>query len=278
MYNYQSLKNVDYDDIVECFNLAFSDYYVPMQLTKEQLQMHFLLSGVDINLSYGAFIDNQMIGFIFNSSNIFNGEKVVFDVGTGVVPLHRGNKVFTNLFKYMQKELAKNHIHKYYLEVLQQNDKAISSYKKQGFNVTRHFVVLNASYDDKAKTNNNIVYVEFNQFDFNDITHCINIKPSYEHSINVLKANPNFYDISYIKKDNMITAYCVYSKVNGSIVQFGYSNIIDMADIVEALLKRFKNITIKNIDIIYTDLLTMLNDIGFKEVCKQFEMVKTIFN
>lgn len=276
MYSYKSLKNISYVEIVKCFNLAFSDYYLPIKLTAQQLKTHFEMSGVDMNLSYGAFVENQMIGFIFNSSNIYNGQKSVFDAGTGVIPEYRGNKVFTNLFKFTEQELKKLQIEKYYLEVLQQNDKAISSYKKQGFTVRREFSILNASSYNKVIVNTEVKYMDFNDFDLNKISHCNCVKPSYEHSSNVLKIKQNFYRVAYILDNNRICAFSIFAKEDGHIVQLGYTDINQLKLVIKHLLSKFSNITVKNIDVIYLEVLELLHSIGFKDVCKQFEMVKSI--
>lgn len=276
MYSYKSLNDISYSEIAKCINLAFSDYYLPIQFNDKQLQTHFEMSGVNRELSYGAFAGNQMVGFIFNSLNIYNEQKAVFDVGTGVVPEHRGNKVFTNLFKFTEQELQKRQIEKYYLEVLQLNDRAIYSYKKQGFTVTREFSVLNVSDYNKEIVNTEVRYISFNDFDLNKVSHCNYVKPSYEHSTNVLKINPNLYSIACIQDKNKINAFCIFSKEDGHIVQLGYTNTNQLKLIIEQLLSKFSNITIKNIDVIYTEVLELLHSLKFHEVCRQFEMVKTI--
>lgn len=275
MYHYQNLKNVSYREIASCLNLAFSDYYIPIQFTESQIPHFFKASGVDEKLSFGAFSDSQMIGFIFNSCSIYNGQKAAFDVGTGVIPEERGKKVFTNLFKFTEQELKKYQIEKYYLEVLQQNDRAVSLYKKQGFSIVREFVVLNACNSAKETVHDKVKYLSFNEFDFNKIKHCKFVKPSYEHSDNILKLNPDFYNIAYVE-DGMISAFCVFAKENGQILQLGYRNIQDLRLIVQCLLLTFNNIAAKNIDMKESQVLEMLYSIGFKQVTKQFEMVKNI--
>lgn len=277
MYNYKSLKNVSYNEIAKCLNIAFSDYYLPIQLTEKELQTYFEMSGVDKELSYGAFLDNEMVGFIFNSCNIYNKQKAVFDVGTGVIPEHRGNKVFTNFFKFTEQQLQKHQIEKYYLEVLQQNDKAISSYKKQGFTVTREFSILKYSNHTEETVDARMEYMDFIDFDLNKVSHCNCVEPSYEHSNNILKINPNFYSVAYRQKNNTISAFCIFSKEDGRILQLGYTDTVELKLIIQQLLVKFDNIVIKNIDIIYSEVLTLLHYMGFKEVSKQFEMVKSIY-
>ncbi|MEG0177360.1 GNAT family N-acetyltransferase [Anaerorhabdus sp.] len=276
MYSYKSLNNISYSEIAKCFNLAFSDYYLQLQLTAKQLQTHFEISGVDKNLSYGAFVENQMIGFIFNSSTIYNEQIVVFDVGTGVIPEHRGKKVFTTLFRFTEQELQKHQIEKYYLEVLQQNDKAISSYRKQGFTVTREFSILSISNYNEEIEHKEVKYINFTDFDLKKISPCNYVKPSYEHSTNILKINPNLYEVAFTQDNNTICAFSVFSKEDGRIIQLGYTDINQLKLVIEQLLSKFNNITVKNIDVVYLEVLKLLHSLGFCEVCQQFEMVKTI--
>ena len=100
MYTYQCLACQSYTEIADCLNLAFSDYALPVQLSAEQVEAFFASSGADLRLSFGAFYDNRLIGFMVNACSIYNEERAVFDVATGVVPEHRGKKVFTNLFSF----------------------------------------------------------------------------------------------------------------------------------------------------------------------------------
>ena len=112
MYTYQCLACQSYTEIADCLNLAFSDYALPVQLNAEQVEAFFASSGADLRLSYGAFYDNRLIGFMVNACSVYNGEQAVFDVATGVVPEHRGKKVFTNLFSFAERELRKQGVEK----------------------------------------------------------------------------------------------------------------------------------------------------------------------
>lgn len=276
MYHYKSLQDVSYNEIAKCLNLAFSDYYLPIHLTEKELKTHFEMSGVDKELSYGAFLDNEMVGFIFNSCNTYNEQKAVFDVGTGVIPNHRGNGVFANLFRCTEQELKKHQIEKYYLEVLQQNERAITSYKKQGFTVTREFSILMSSNYNKETADAKVEYKDFEEFDFNKIRNCIYVQPSYEHSTNILKINPIVYSVAYKQENNNISAFCIFSKKDGRILQLGYTDIRELKLIIQHLLLRFNSIIVKNIDVAYSHVIEMFDSIGFHEVGKQFEMVKDI--
>lgn len=278
MYTYKNLESISYKEITECFNLSFSDYHLPVQLTEEQLKTRLVMSGVDKNLSFGAFYNEQMIGFIFNSCNVYNGDRVVFDVGTGVVPQHRGNKVFTNLYKFAEQQLIANNIEKYFLEVLQQNDKAIHSYKKQGFSVVREFSVLKSSEHTKENINENIMKTDFSDFNFDKVDQCFFVNPSFEHCTNVIRLNHNLFSVAYTEKENKITAFCVFSKDNGGITQLGYTDINDLKSIVKFLCSKFELVYAKNIDMSHSKVLKMLKELRFCEIAKQYEMVKKLFD
>ena len=56
MYTYQSLEHVSDQIITECFNLAFSDYELPMYLTEEILRLIFTKSCVDKNILSELFV------------------------------------------------------------------------------------------------------------------------------------------------------------------------------------------------------------------------------
>ena len=132
MYSYKALQDVSLQQLAQCFNLAFSDYEQPIRFTPESLNYYLTASAVDLSLSFGAFCGEEMVAFILNSRGIYQEQNVVFDAGTGVVPEHRGKKVFSELFAYTSRQLQQYRIEKYYLEVLQANPRAVTIYKKKG--------------------------------------------------------------------------------------------------------------------------------------------------
>lgn len=276
MYSYQCLQNVSYAEITQCLNLAFSDYALPLQLSEEQLQTLFTMNGVDKSLSFGAFFNSRLIGFILNSCSIYNNQKSVFDVGTGVIPEHRGKKVFTDLFAFTEQELLRHKIDMYYLEVLKQNTRAIHAYKKEGFSIVREFSILKSSSIQKNGNFDEVEYIDLDNWDFGKADNCIYVNPSYEHSTNILMLNPRLYGVSYHQTNNQLTSFCIFSKENGHIMQLGYTKADDLIMLLQSLMSRFDNIIVKNIDMEYPEVIEVLNSVGFVELTRQFEMAKSL--
>lgn len=276
MYQYRTLENTSYRQLAECFCLAFSDYYFPMNLSPEQLREHLEQSGVDLKLSYGAFIEDNMVGFIFNSSSLYNGKKAAFDVGTAVVPEHRGKGVFHQMFQVMEPQLAQEHIDTYYLEVLQQNERAVRLYQKHGFSIEREYIVLRSGEKPAQNDSFQGEEIDFSKFDVSQASNCITVKPCFEHCTGVLQKHPHLYEVRYTRRKGIISAFCIYAKENGAILQLGYQELPDLKHILQSMVSTFPSVGVKNIDTAYPQVLELFDSLHFKEVTRQFEMSKKL--
>ena len=276
MYQYRTLENTSYEQLAECFCLAFSDYAFPMKLSPQQLRGVLEQSGVDLTLSYGAFTEDRLVGFFFNSSSLYNGQKAVFDVGTAVIPEHRGKGVFHQMFQVMERQLIRNQVEAYYLEVLQQNKRAIQLYQKHGFAVEREYVVLNSGDRPEEEVPFQGEEREFSQFDFSAVSDCVTVKPCFEHSIGVLQKNSHLYSVRYTREEERISSFCVYAKANGAILQLGYEDLSALKRILQSLISTFPSVGVKNIDTSYPQVLELFHSLHFKEMTRQFEMSKKL--
>ena len=266
---FHPLNNTNPEQLVQCFNLSFSDYEQPIRFTTDSLKYYLTASNVDLSLSYGAFLDGELIGFILNSSGIYMDENVVFDAGTGIVPEHRGKKVFSRLFEYTAQQLQKHNIAKYYLEVLQSNQRAISIYSKVGFSVSRAYSVLTAS-GACCEENRSVAAIPYPDFIPFSTAHSIN--PSFEHTTYTITRNPQLYEVLYWDKN----AYCIYAKRNGEIIQMHYNELDGLKAVMSALTEKYPSAMAKNVDFAYGEVIEMLKEIGFKEITRQYEMVRDI--
>lgn len=269
MYTYKALNDIGMPQLAECFNLAFSDYEQSIHFTPESLKYYLTASSVNLALSFGAFCGEQMVGFILNSDGIYKNQSVVFDAGTGVVPEHRGKKVFSELFAYAVQQLKSLGIAKYYLEVLQSNHHAVSIYSKKGFAVQREFSVLVASGPKYDRTENVEVapYQEFIAFPV-----ACSVAPSFEHTLHTVNRNPQLYEVLYLENK----AYCIYAKRNGELIQLHYNDLDALKEVVAALTERHPKAMAKNIDCGCDDVIRMLKEIGFVEFLMQYEMARDI--
>lgn len=273
---YTVLSEVPNKELMECINMAFSDYAIPIHFTEDTLQKFLEASDINKSLSFCAYSANSMVGFILNSSNIYNDEQVVFDTGTGVIPEFRGKGVFSDLFSFAEQKLRKCGIKKYYLEVLQQNTRAKALYERKGFSVAREFSVMQLTGKTEAGKSPDIQDIKLTAFDFSAVSSLTLVKPSYEHSYNIIRKNAGIYDVVYLKNRGRITAFCVYCADGGRVVELGYSSLLDLKKVLIYIASACEKVTAKNIDTSYTAVMEMLISIGFKQIAEQYEMVKEI--
>ena len=269
MYQFQALDKISMEQIAACFNLAFSDYEQPIHFTAESLKYYLTASSVDLSLSFGAFCEEEMVGFILNSSGLYNDQDAVFDAGTGVVPEHRGKKVFSDLFDYTAQQLQYRGIGRYYLEVLQSNDHAISIYRKNGFSVLREFTVLAASGAAYAPSDR-VRVIPYG--DFTAFATAFTVAPSFEHTSHTIDLNPQLHEVLCLEGG----AYCIYAKRNGAIKQMHYNDLAALKEVITTLIHRYPSLWAKNVDRGCTDVIQILTDLGFSEITKQYEMVRDI--
>ncbi|HEX9981705.1 MAG TPA: GNAT family N-acetyltransferase [Thermoanaerobaculia bacterium] len=127
------LTREDFDTILSAFNEAFSDYVVPMKLTREQLEAMFTRRGWSPELSAGVFDDERLVAF---TANGFHGH-TAYDSGTGVVPSHRRRGLAKQMMEFLVPHLRAGGAKRYVLEVIESNTPAATLYRESGFTVTR---------------------------------------------------------------------------------------------------------------------------------------------
>jgi len=133
----RTLENNTQEEILNCFNSAFSDYSVPLQLTLDQMKNKLAIEGIDLGCSAGAFKDNNLIGFIMHGVKEVDNKKLVYNAGTGVIPEARSNGLTVKMYDYILPKIKSMGYQVVTLEVISDNIPAIKSYEKIGFKELR---------------------------------------------------------------------------------------------------------------------------------------------
>ena len=133
----RSLENIGFDELFEGFSNAFSDYEI--QFDKSEVQSMLKRRGYIPKLSFAAFEGGKIVAFTLNGIGMFNGIQTAYDTGTGTVKEYRGYGLAGKIFRYSLPFLKQAGIRQYLLEVLQNNHKAITVYRRMQFDTTREF-------------------------------------------------------------------------------------------------------------------------------------------
>lgn len=279
----KSLGNVGYEKICKAFGQAFADYEV--QLDDRQLKAMWRRRGFDPELSFAAFDNDEIVAFTLNGVGLFNGIPTAYDTGTGTLEAYRGQGLATKIFEYSIPFLKQSGIEQYLLEVLQHNTKAVSVYRKLGFEIVREF--------DYAMQTNSEVHVSRRAEPQHLLRRIVpeesdsvcgfwDFYPSWQNSMeSVGRASGDFICLGAFDGERLV-GYAVFDPVSGDVTQLAVGKTDRRKGIASLLLSEMvasnKNEMIKviNTDIYCTSICGFLNAANIPAKGKQFEMIKRL--
>jgi len=139
MIRFDTLENTPLPLLCEAFNLAFSDYIVPIQLTLPLLEQKIQGENIQLSQGIGAFSGNLLTGLILHGADIWPGPQTLYNGGTGVIPAFRGRRLVQQMYAQFRPMYRQQGIRRVILEVITTNTPAIKAYTNSGFTTSRLF-------------------------------------------------------------------------------------------------------------------------------------------
>lgn len=133
------LDENDLDAVFETYLEAFSDYSIPVNPPREAFDRMLQRRGAVWPRSVAAFDGERMVGLQVTALGEYGyeGTPTAYDVFTGVIPSHRGQGLAGQMFSRVLEELRPGEAEQFLLECIVTNERALSAYRKQGFEITR---------------------------------------------------------------------------------------------------------------------------------------------
>ena len=136
MLRYIKCSEVELNDLVTVFNTGFSDYVIQLKMTEEILNSRFLnIEQNQLENSFIAYDDQKPVGLILGGYKIYEGIKTLRCGTLCVDPNYRKLGVATKLYELHKQLAIEKGCQRLYLEVIQENDKAIRFYLKHGYSI-----------------------------------------------------------------------------------------------------------------------------------------------
>ena len=283
MITIKQLSKTSIKTIHEAFSKAFSDYVEPFDLTQEQLQYMIERRGCDFNLSFGAFDNDELIGFTLNGIGQWNGKLTAYDTGTGIIKEYRKKGIATRMFDESLPILRQHGVKQYLLEVIRSNKSAVELYKKAGFKTTREFDYYISEKDKlnlKKKFNpNDFTIREITNPDWLYLKSFWSFEPSWQNSIYSINRKFDHFRFLGIYKNEDLVGYGILEKTTGDIPQLAVANRYRRLGLGSLLinflidLSESKMIKIINVETSYKPFKAFAESINLVPGAGQYEML-----
>ncbi len=273
--NFRSLQGVPVSTLAATFNRAFSDYVVPFQLTETQLQNKLISDGVRLDLSAGAFEQDELVGFILHGYDVVDGEPVAYNAGTGVIPEKRGQKLTARLYDFILPELKNAGIQSVQLEVISSNQVAFNTYRKTGFEVARELDCYKGMVTAQPQGGFEIRSLE--TYDWPLLQSFRDWQPSWQNSVTAVE-NVRAGNISLgAWEGTSLAGYLIYNPVSNRVQQFAVHPRFRRKGAGTQLFAHTaqlanKELVLINIDHTAAETAGFLQALGFQKYIFQFEM------
>lgn len=267
----KNLKETSITDIARSITDSFSDYFVKMPSEPSYWENRFKSSRVDYGLSCGLFDQNNLVGFIINGIDTLEGVKTAFNTGTGVTLAARGHKVVDQLYEYIIPGFKENNIRQCALEVIEQNERAIHVYERNGFHIHKKLRCFKGTLSiDKPVT---IKEVPFEKIA--PVAEKYDPFYSWDNTTSAIKASNGAYKCYEVYDgagDNV--GYFVINPAQGQLIQIESTH--NRPGDFELLLSGIRSITatvrINNVDDKRTEVLNAMAAAGLDNFINQYEM------
>ncbi len=276
MTSIQTLESCSIEKIAAVFNLSFSDYIIPFSLTKEQLETKMISESIVLELSVGAFEEDELIGFILHGYGILNNQKTVYNAGTGVIPAKRGNKITAKLYDYALTVFKKHEMNNVVLEVITTNDAAIKTYRNTGFQLIRELNCFKGLVNGNSTTHDYEIR-DLKTYNWQQLQSFWDIQPSWQNSITAVEKLKDYLFASGIYAGEELLGYIIFNPDTKRILQLAvdraYRNKGIGRQLIFHLSSKYGNeFSVTNIDSASTNTTSFLTDLGMHIFIKQYEM------
>ena len=275
----RSLAHTDFDTLFRGFERAFADYAI--RFDKGEVHSMLKRRGYNPRLSFAAFDNGEIVSFTLNGTGTFNGLPTAYDTGTGTVDEYRGQRIAGKIFAYSVPFLKDAGIGQYLLEVLQNNRKAISVYRRMNFEVTREFDCFRQTLGliDARNGNADCSVEQVDTAAIRQMQGCCDFTPSWQNSIDSIARGASDLTCLGAFLDGKMVGHCVFDVHTGDLTQIAVQNEYRRKGIASRLLQeavgRMKTDFVKVLNIASDDR-TMPAFLASRNILlssKQFEMV-----
>jgi ribosomal protein S18 acetylase RimI-like enzyme len=221
-----------------------------------------------------------MVGFIAHTTNTFQNELYLYNGGTGVIPEYRGLKLTEHMYHLAIRQMHQLGISRCILEVIDNNNFALASYTKIGFNKTRMLRCYKLKERSSWARGKALVLESLQEDELKGLPDTT--IPSFMDCWDQLSKNRNNEKVLLLRDPGeLIIGYCVLNPGNGRIARLWVREENRRAGVGRSLIGEANRyidspLTVINVDENNRTAHQFLIACGFENQINQWEMMMQI--
>ncbi len=280
--HFETLQNTPLSAITDAFNLAFSDYAIPFRMTDSTMLKKIKGDQIQLSLSPGCFADDKLCGFILHGIGRRLDQPIAWNGGTGVVPAQRRQGIATRLYEFILPSLRSRGFVESFLEVIDNNHKALHLYQRNGFEPIRKLRCFqgDVAVRPPPRLPGDIELKTTIEPDFGQLRAFWSWQPSFQNSEHKLLHLQNEVEVVVAYKDKMPIGYIAFESAldAGNVFQFAVDENhrnkgIGSALFAMAAAEKTVPLRVINVDASHVPSNVFLEKIGLQQTVCQIEMV-----
>lgn len=278
------LANVTFEQLYSTHHRAFKDY--PFQWSPEALKRTMQRRGYVPDLSFGLFHNNELVSFTMNGIGLFNGQQTAYDMGTATLEDYRGRGLASKVFEWAIHTLKHAGVKQYLLEVLEENDTAVSVYERQGFKVTRKFDCFRENMSALALTDvpaiPDVTFKRIGLDALEQMKQMCDFTPSWQNSFDALHRSPDDFVTMGAFYEGALAGFGVIEPDSGDVPLLAVTKDMRRKGLGRALLAELCRanqatvLKVVNIEQNQDAALGFIKACGISKIVSQFEMIKEL--
>jgi len=278
----RSLASINMEELFIAWTEAFKGY--ARAWARPELESMLRRRGYMPDLSFGAFDQERLVSFTLNAAGPFNSRFTAYDTGTATIPSYRGQGLATRVFRHALPYLQEAGVEQYLLEVIQDNENAITIYKNIGFEITRELDYFIAGMKELCKAMDmpmpGGIAIRETDLSFRHIMEGMpDFSLSWQNSFESIARSSGGIKIAGAFHHDRLVGYGMIEPMSGDIPQLAVDPKFRRAKIGSTLLAwllRYNlndTVRIINIERGYKGIYAFLEHSGIKRKGAQYEMV-----
>lgn len=215
-----TLQDFSLEAITEAFNDAFSDYFIEVDMSPEEMAYKIAAENIDLSISPAVVINGRIMGLILHGSRILEGMLTAYNAGTGVRPEARRQGHVKSMYAFILPLLAQKGNRRSILEVIDINAPALLAYLGLGFRQTRYL----ESFVGKVKSTELLHSFAICKLDSWEEIAQLNAwwdySPTWQHQLQTAIQTWDRQDAFGVFDGEKICGYCLFSPFSGRVLQF----------------------------------------------------------